>query len=286
MSDRRSRLLLDGAIVRVFEVWCRAPCAGYGAEEWSGTTQIVLPRRGVFVVERAGEPVVVDVNTVLVLGRGDEYRVRHPVDGGDDCAVLVFAPALLEEALGGEAGTHATMRTATQLRGRLATSALRDANDRLAAEETLLVLLHMLAADLAAAPAPFSRVRPSQRRRVEDVRALLASRPTAEWGMEAVGQAVHCSPYHLARQFRAITGETIARYLLRLRLGLALERMAAGCDDLSRLALETGFAHHSHFSSRFRALFGMTPSAARTALNGGALRELRSIVTAEGPGAP
>jgi AraC family transcriptional regulator len=93
------------------------------------------------------------------------------------------------------------------------------------------------------------------------------------------GTRVDCSPFHLARQFRSITGETIARYLLRLRLAIALERLAEGEDDLMRLACELGFAHHSHFSARFRDVFGLTPSAAREL----SARRLRGVTAAQAP---
>jgi AraC-like DNA-binding protein len=106
------------------------------------------------------------------------------------------------------------------------------------------------------------------------VRLLLAARSAEPWRLDALARAVHVSPFHLSRQFRAATGETIARTLLRIRLALALERLAGGEDDLARLALDLGFAHHSHFSARFRAAFGVAPSA------------MRRIVTARPAAAP
>jgi AraC-like DNA-binding protein len=93
---------------------------------------------------------------------------------------------------------------------------------------------------------------------------------------------VHCSPYHLARQFRSITGASVSEYLLRLRLALASERLAEGADDLAALATDLGFANHSHFSARFRSVFGMPPGAVRRALTAGDLRELRTFLTADG----
>ena len=50
--------------------------------------------------------------------------------------------------------------------------------------------------------------------------------------------------------------------------------------DLEVDALETGFTHHSHFSARFRRVFGMTPTAARETLTKRRLDQLRTIVTA------
>jgi AraC-like DNA-binding protein len=87
-------------------------------------------------------------------------------------------------------------------------------------------------------------------------------------------------PAHLARRFRSATGESISRYLLRLRLGLALDRLAAGDRDLGALADELGFANHSHFTARFRSTFGITPSAFRSSLSTRSLEELRTFVTA------
>jgi transcriptional regulator GlxA family with amidase domain len=57
--------------------------------------------------------------------------------------------------------------------------------------------------------------------------------------------------------------------------------MAEGERDLARLAVSTGFAHHSHFSLRFRSVFGLTPTEARDILTRPRLRELRALVAPE-----
>jgi AraC family transcriptional regulator len=281
-------LLFDSSIVRVGGVLCGAPRSGPGEQELSDVAQIVLPRRGVFVVHRDGEQVVVDTNTALLLGLGEEYGVSHPVAGGDACTVLAFAPELVEEAVGDVGGRDGDLRPATQLGARLLTSALASGvSDRLETEDAALLLLDALGGDLATNRARSTR-RPGQpqRRRVEEARALLASQPTARWRLNTVARAVHSSPFHLARQFRAVTGESISRYVLRLRLGLALDRIAAGETELARLAVELGFAHHSHFSARFRSVFGTTPTQARSKLAPGPRRELSTIVTAAPAAAP
>jgi AraC family transcriptional regulator len=259
LSHLRVEPLFTGPLVRVANVVCAAPRSRPDAPERCGSTQIVFPRRGVFALHGRRAPVVADGNSALVLGTGEEYRVSHPADGGDECTVLAVAPELHEEAFGDHRGRHGTLRPATQLRARLLT-----ARGSLETEEAALLLLADVAGDLAGASAPA----PACRRYVEDARILLASDPTARWRLDAIARAVHCSPFHLARQFSAATGETLSRYLLRLRLSLALERIAGGETDLARLALDLGFAHHSHFSARFRTIFATTPS------------EVRRIVTA------
>jgi AraC-like DNA-binding protein len=59
-----------------------------------------------------------------------------------------------------------------------------------------------------------------------------------------------------------------------------LNRLAAGEPDIAGLAGELGFTHHSHFTARFRATFGITPSAFRASLDTECLAELRTMVTA------
>lgn len=249
MPQLHAHPVFDAPLVRAADVACHAPRSAAGAAEWSAATELVLPRRGVFVVHRDGEPVVADAATAIVLRAGEEYRVSHPVEHGDRSTALAFAPGIVEEAL--PRATHVVLRPATQLRAALVASA---------GEEEALLLL----ADIAADAGDRTRVTPAVARRVEDVRALLAADPARRWRLRDVAAAAHVSPYHLARQFRAATGETIARYVTRLRLALALDRIAAGEDDLARLAHDAGFAHHSHLSARFRALFALTPSQMRT----------------------
>jgi len=259
--------LHDGPLVRIADVACAAPRSDRGAPEWSAAPELILPRRGVFAVHRHAGVTIADAATAVVLRGGEEYRVSHPAGHGDACTALAFAPAVVEEALGARAPAHGVLRAATQRRVALLTARLRRGATALEADEGALLLLDAVAEDLRdRAPSA-----PATARRADAVRALLAADPAADWRLGSVAAAVHCSPFHLARQFRAATGETISRYVLRLRLALAAERIAAGERALAPLAHELGFAHHSHLSARFRALFALTPS------------ELRSLVTAGPP---
>src|SRR5919108_5743198 len=105
VTERRMpRVLVESPLVNVYEVTCRAPRSGYGVVEYNKVAQLGLPRRGVFVLERHGEPVVIDTTTALLMGPDDEYRVAHPTDEGDEGTVLAIAPQLLEDAIGGIEG--------------------------------------------------------------------------------------------------------------------------------------------------------------------------------------
>lgn len=66
-----------------------------------------------------------------------------------------------------------------------------------------------------------------------------------------------------ARRFRATTGQPPYRYVLRRRVERAAAMLRATDASISEVALATGFSSHSHFTSAFKRLTGMTPSAYR-----------------------
>ena len=88
------------------------------------------------------------------------------------------------------------------------------------------------------------------------------------------------SPFHLARVFRSITGESIHEHRVGLRVRAALERIAAGEDDLTRLALDLGFGDHAHLTNTIRRELGRPPSALRVAPTLLEIRSLRTILQA------
>ena len=89
--------------------------------------------------------------------------------------------------------------------------------------------------------------------------------PGAPHRLATIGAALGVSPYHVAHVFREQTGLSVHRYLLRLRLAVALDLLAGGATNLSALALDLGFSSHSHFSSVFRRTTGLSPAAVRGA---------------------
>ena len=68
---------------------------------------------------------------------------------------------------------------------------------------------------------------------------------------------------HVARTFRAAHGESIAASLRRRRVLWAAERLAAGREPLSAIALAAGFCDQAHFCRIFRKVTGRTPGSVR-----------------------
>jgi AraC-like DNA-binding protein len=53
---------------------------------------------------------------------------------------------------------------------------------------------------------------------------------------------------------------------------------ADGERNIAALAVEVGFAHHSHFTARFHSVFDVTPAQAREMLTKRKLNDLRTLL--------
>ncbi|HLW87176.1 MAG TPA: AraC family transcriptional regulator [Terriglobales bacterium] len=81
--------------------------------------------------------------------------------------------------------------------------------------------------------------------------------------LENLAREAGVHPVHLSRVFRKCKGEGIGKYVHRLRIQAACERMLASRKSLAEISLETGFADQSHFTRAFRRITGMSPAAFR-----------------------
>ncbi|MFQ5694376.1 MAG: AraC family transcriptional regulator [Terriglobia bacterium] len=95
--------------------------------------------------------------------------------------------------------------------------------------------------------------------RVEAARRRLETQYAEPHSLTSLARAVGMSPFHFARVFRELTGTPPHRYLLRVRLRCAAERLRAGMS-VTAACFDSGFNHLSHFIHRFHRTFGVTPS--------------------------
>ncbi len=99
------------------------------------------------------------------------------------------------------------------------------------------------------------------------IRALeaVAERLDHPWTVEAVAAEAAFSRFHCQRIFRAITGESIAGLVRRLRLERAAWRLRQERVDVLEVALDAGYNSAEAFSRAFRRAYGMSPGRYRTA---------------------
>jgi AraC family transcriptional regulator len=242
-------------------VCCTAPKSRAGREEHSERAGFIFPRRGLFSWHSQGSMVVADPATALFVGNHRVYRIEHPVQGGDDCTTLRIAPEMLFDAIQAPLNSFRSvvLSSAAQRCIQLLIHKMRmRQSDTLLDEDLAFALLGTVCAEFGASDGLRANTN-----EIADVRCLIASHPEERLSLSEIAKAVNVSPYHLARRFRYCTGTSIHQYRTRLRLALAIERISEGWTDLSSLALDLGFAHHSHFTSSFRKAYGILPSELR-----------------------
>jgi AraC-like DNA-binding protein len=223
---------------------------------------------------------------------GEVYQVSHPIIGGDDCTSFAFRDDILLDAVADYKPsvrenprvpfrvTHGPCAPQTLWLVHRLRQALRGARQEgIAIEERALDLLRAVVDNVyqVRGQRPVRsrfHARSVHRERTEAAKQFLAGKFHKALTLAEVARAVHYSPYHLARLFRREVGVPIHKYLNRLRLGAALERLADGCANLTELALDLGYSSHSHFSDAFRRAFGASPSNFRDQRIAACLRQL------------
>jgi AraC family transcriptional regulator len=84
--------------------------------------------------------------------------------------------------------------------------------------------------------------------------------------LETLARVANFSPFHFHRLFAAWMGETLGEYLRRRRLEVAAQRLVAQPHlPVLQVALSVGFGSAEAFARAFKARFGETPSAWRSA---------------------
>ena len=68
------------------------------------------------------------------------------------------------------------------------------------------------------------------------------------------------SPSHLSRLFKKETGKSPLDYLIHLRIEKSKKMLLSSNKNITEIALDTGFASSSHFSSTFIKVLNMSPS--------------------------
>jgi AraC-like DNA-binding protein len=75
-----------------------------------------------------------------------------------------------------------------------------------------------------------------------------------------IAKQVHLSPFHFHRRFTELMGLTPKHFMLECQIHDAKGELVAGEKELAKIASDCGFAHQSHFTSRFKQATGLTPT--------------------------
>jgi AraC-like DNA-binding protein len=75
-----------------------------------------------------------------------------------------------------------------------------------------------------------------------------------------IAKTVQLSPFHFHRRFTELLGLTPKQFLLECQINQAKHDLLARDKELAQIAKDCGFAHQSHFTSRFKQATGLTPT--------------------------
>jgi AraC family transcriptional regulator len=260
--------LLSTPTLSVGEFHCPPGDASWGETNRIGDrAHVVFPRRSVLIRQLGREPVLATPNHAMLYNADQRYRRELHHQLGDESVFVELTEETLEQ-LAGDGRLHATHVPAgrrTYLLQHLLVRQLRGRScDELDAEELASrLVLSALAPQVVRRHPARERTSADHRELAEAAKSEIASDLSVRRSLGELAGALHISPFHLARVFRAETGFTLAGYRQTLRLRAALERLPENDRDLSALALELGFSSHSHFTASFAREFGVPPSGVK-----------------------
>ena len=243
------RLLYASELLAWEQVTLQAKAPAWSDEYRVATPRLRLPLAHSFECRVGRSSWTCDARTVLRLSPCTPYRLRQPWSAQRSLLLILRDPDA-----GGPSGRREVEPSA---RARLAVLQVRWRHglaDSLEFDEGLLAFANSTGRDSdARKPHPA----------VERTREFLADRFAQPDSLSQIARAAHCSPYHLARMFRARTGSTIHAYRTHLRMVHALSRLQEGEPSLSLLAAELGYSSHAHFTAVFSAVYGRGPAQMR-----------------------
>jgi len=99
-----------------------------------------------------------------------------------------------------------------------------------------------------------------EKRAVNLVRDYLSANYSERIDLARLSRLTGLSPYHLTRVFAADTGLPPHAFLKQVRISRAMALLRQK-NEISRVALETGFADQSHLTRSFKHIVGISPGA-------------------------
>lgn len=100
-------------------------------------------------------------------------------------------------------------------------------------------------------------------RRVIRVLEHIHAHPAADLSLDALAEVAAMSRFHWHRLFRAVTGETAAQTVRRMRMHRAAVALVSGNAPMAAIAASVGYPDTTSFTRAFREIYGMPPATFR-----------------------
>lgn len=100
-------------------------------------------------------------------------------------------------------------------------------------------------------------------RRIVKVMVYIENHIDEELTVERLAKVACYSPYHFHRIFQAVIGESLHRYIVRLRLEMAARKLRYTERPVTQIALDANFETPSAFTKAFKQFMGSSPRSYR-----------------------
>lgn len=294
MPDIQISTLFNSPLFHVDEYRSPYVEAQVNEEEWTHQHGIAFVMVGSYLCHRDLGHTVANPNHALFFNHQAPYQIQRPFPAEEHTVEIVLKADVLFEMIqiapnstnpdrvfctDSVLVTAADMLRLHQLL-RMIESDKQQQVDELAIEELALALIaDTLEIANQLKPDSHHLHRASTNRAhqdlAQDAKLVISEQFRDKLSLEEIAKQVHSSTYHLSRVFKKQIGLSLYQYLQQMRLSYALNLLLElPKASLSTLALDLGFASHSHFSTVFTSTFGMTPSTFRQSANHQHLKQM------------
>lgn len=256
----------NGSGWRLARIRCTAGAGRCHAEERHDRHVIAIVQAGMFSYHGAQGRTLLHAGSLLLGNSGCCYSCGHEHGEGDQCLALQmddeFFADLAGEMTGRLAYTFPKSRAAIRpewlrhlvlLPGEVSSTEL---------EENVAIF----AGDVIAGVAQADAGRPAtlgEELRIARALRLMERHRTTHLDLAQLACCAHMSKFHFLRLFKRMTGTTPYQHILRLRLVDVAQRLIAGSEPVTAVALACGFGDISTFNRTFRNVYGTSPTAFR-----------------------
>ncbi|MEP2718936.1 AraC family transcriptional regulator [Pseudophaeobacter sp.] len=102
-------------------------------------------------------------------------------------------------------------------------------------------------------------------KRILRVLSYIHDNPAGDLSLDRLADVAAMSRFHWHRVFHAVTGETCAQAVRRIRLHRAASELLLTADGLGQISLSVGYPNLRSFSRAFTEAYGVSPAAFRKA---------------------
>jgi AraC-like DNA-binding protein len=249
---------------RVLDIVCTSGPEDRPFEERHASASISIVLAGTFVYRSERGSCLMSAGSLLLGDAGHAFECSHPHGEGDRCLSFQFDPEMFGRLAhdAGRKGRFGRDRLPPLRALAPLTARAREALGRPGTLEELALELAGAVVQMTG-PVRDGRSLTHDPSRIARVLRHLEARIAEPCTLADLARVAGLSRYHFLRSFKRVTGTTPHQWLLRARLRESAQRLVAGRDPVTEIALDVGFDDLSNFIRSFRAEFGMSPTRYR-----------------------